>query len=102
MAISSRITSGNPDPLTVLTNIPLLFGAGVISPSSSSTGPGRRRDNRLRLLARRWTAVRLEHEEEEEEEEQAEDEDLLEIDLKAEVAIERRTGGEQEQQGGWN
>lgn len=92
-ARSSRLISGNPDPLIVFTNLPLLLGAGVGSSSSSPT-PGIRRENLLRLLARRWPEE--ERLEEEESPGELAREALLVVDLKAEVAIEKTRGRERE------
>jgi hypothetical protein len=51
MARSSRLISGNPEPLTVFTNFPL--GAGTPSSNSSLAGTGILCENLLRLRERR-------------------------------------------------
>lgn len=86
IARSSRLISGKPEPLTVLTNLPL--GAGR---SESESREERGRAGRLRLRERRWW--REEEEARESSPEEAPTGILLVVDLKAAVAISWRVLG---------
>jgi len=85
MARSSRLISGNPEPLTVFTNFPL--GAGTPSSKSSLPGTGIRCENRLRLRERRWAELLLDDPESSADDDEAPIGVLFVVDLNADVAI---------------